>query len=100
MCAEAARLNRLRTHPSPGGQFRDRYVDPAAVRGEFRRLLPHPQLDCGLLVDALLLGVLADILADFHRAEVWSAHRTEMRGLRRRSRQCLVVEIARRLRIQ
>src|SRR5690242_13442388 len=43
--------------------------------------------------DAVRLRVVAHVLGDLHRTEVRAAHRAEMRALRRRRRQRLVVEL-------
>src|SRR5216117_479890 len=59
---------------------------------ELLRLLLHSDLDGGLLVHRLLLGVLADVFGDLHRAEVRAAHRAEVRRLCRVLRESLVVE--------
>src|SRR3989454_12691315 len=76
-------------------------VDLAAALPELLRLLPeHPRDRGRLLRDAVLGGVVAHVLRDLHRAEVRAAHRAEVRDLRALRRQRLVVELARRLRIE
>src|SRR6266480_3642626 len=45
-------------------------------------------------------GVVADVLRDLHRAELWAAHRAEMRHLVGFLRQRLVVEAFCRVRIE
>ena len=43
-----------------------------------------------------MLGcVLADVLGDLHGTEMWTAHGTEVRGLRTFGRESFVVELAR-----
>src|SRR2546426_6436714 len=76
-------------------------VDLAARLPEFLRLLLEPLHERrGLLGDAVAGGVLAHVLRDLHRAEVRPAHRAEVRELRPLRGQGLVVELARRLRIE
>src|SRR3989454_6964639 len=76
-------------------------VDLAAALPELLRLLPEPLRDRGrLLRDAVLGGVVADVLGDLHRAEVRPAHRAEVGDLRALGRQRLVVELARGLGIE
>src|SRR3989442_11810707 len=76
-------------------------VDLSAALPELFRLLPKPLRDRGrLLRDAVLGGVVADVLGDLHRAEVGAAHGAEVRDLRALGRQRLVVELARRLGIE
>src|SRR5262249_13873389 len=58
----------LEVHLSPG-------------RDELGRLLLQPQIPGGGLVDAVLLGVPAQILRDLHGTELGPAHRAEVRGL-------------------
>src|SRR3989454_909868 len=76
-------------------------VDLAAALPELLRLLLEPlHKRRGLLGDAVAGGVLAHVLRDLHRAEVRPAHRAEVRELRPLRGQGLVVELARRLRIE
>src|SRR5437667_9565359 len=76
-------------------------VDLAAALPELLRFFPEPLRDRGrLLRDAVLRGVVADVLGDLHRAEVRPAHRAEVGELRALGRQGLVVELARRLRVE
>src|SRR5438093_12079653 len=76
-------------------------VDLAAALPELLGLLAQALRERGgLLRDAVLGGVVAHVLRDLHRAEVRAAHRAEVRDLRAFGRQGLVVELARRLRIE
>src|SRR5713101_8020217 len=57
-------------------------VDLAAALPELLGLFPEPLRDRGcLLRDAVLGGVVADVLGDLHRAEVRPAHRAEVGDL-------------------
>src|SRR6266513_2298126 len=67
---------------------------------ELFRLLLHADLEGGLLVHRLLLGVLADVLGDLHRAEMRTAHRAEVRRLRRLLWERLIVEGLGRFRVE
>src|SRR5437899_2615149 len=67
---------------------------------ELFRLLLHADLEGGPLVHRLLLGVLADILGDLHRAEMRAAHGAEVRRLRRFLGERLIVEGLGRLRVE
>src|SRR5262245_12763787 len=62
---------------------------------EFLRLLPHPRFNRGLFIKSLFRREIADVLRDFHRAEVRAAHRAEVGLFRAFLRQRLVVEFAR-----
>src|SRR5256712_3230459 len=76
-------------------------VDLAAALPELLRLLLESLHERrGLLGDAVAGGVLAHVLRDLHRAEVRPAHRAEVRELRPLRGQGLVVELARRLRVE
>src|SRR5262245_30122113 len=45
-------------------------------------LLFHPNLQRICIRDPMRRGILPYILRDLHRAEMWAAHRTEVRELR------------------
>src|SRR4029453_397382 len=78
-----------------------RAVDLPAALPELLGLLAEPLHDRSrLLRDAVLGGVVADVLRDLHRAEVRPAHRAEVGQLRALGGQGLVVELARRLRVE
>jgi hypothetical protein len=46
------------------------------------RFLAHAGVERGVLVHLLLHGIVAHVLGDLHRAEVWTTHRAEMRDFR------------------
>src|SRR5690606_5051419 len=73
----------------------DRQVDPAARVPERLALGAH-----ALLGEPPLLGVLLQLLADLHRAELRAAHRAEVRGLGRLGREGLVVVLAGPVRVE
>src|SRR5204862_2637387 len=78
-----------------------RPVDLAAALPKLVGLLAQPLRERDRLrCHALLGGVLADLLRDLHRAELRPAHRAEVGDLRALRRQCLVMELARRVRIE
>ncbi len=75
------------------GEFVDGEVDAGPFVEELGGFLGHPDLEGCCFVDAVGGGVFADVLADFHGAEMWAAHGAEMRGLRRVRGQGFVVEV-------
>src|SRR5215813_8822524 len=81
---------------------RGRVVDVQlpALLAEGGGLLAHARRHGLLGRDAVRLRVIAHVLGDLHRAEVWAAHRAEVRALRGRRRQRLVVELARGLGVE
>ena len=70
-------------------------VNLRALLDELLRLLFHALLQRRLLGEALFGGVFADVLGDFHRAEVRAAHAAEMGGFGAFLREGFVVELAR-----
>src|SRR5712691_3291586 len=96
----AGDVNGLDEARAPGVLGR-RAVDLAARLSELLRLLLEPLHERrGLLGDTVGGGVVAHVLRDLHRAEVRPAHRAEVGELGALGRQGLVVELARRLRIE
>ncbi len=79
---------------SNGGGSRLR-VNLGTLLDELTGLFFHALLQGLLLGDALLGGVFADVFGDLHRAEVRTAHGTEVRGLCAFLWERLVVELAR-----
>src|SRR5205807_10090075 len=75
-------------------------IDAGAAFAELGRLLGHPCLERALFFQPMRRCVLAHVLRDLHRAEVWPAHRTEVRPFRRFGRKGLVVEAARALGVE
>src|ERR1700722_12983791 len=75
-------------------------VDFSAACAEFGCLGLHALAQRVGVADTMLLRVIAHILCDLHRAEVRTAHRTEMRELVRVFRQGFVVKFLRLLRIE
>src|SRR5207249_11627547 len=61
---------------------------------KFRCLLPSPLFDRGFFPDSLLRCVLAHVLGNAHRTEVWPAHGTEVRSLCAFGGKRFVVELA------
>src|SRR5262249_31078879 len=60
----------------------------------------HADFQCRLLLNAFLRCVVADVLGNFHRAEVWATHRAEVSHFSPLRRQGLIVKLARRVGIQ
>src|ERR1017187_9219044 len=75
-------------------------INLRALFHELHRLLFHALRQRRLLIHALRCSVVAHVLGDFHRAEVRSAHRAEVRDLGAVLGQNLVVELARLIRIE
>ena len=71
-----------------------RQIHLATLFTELSRLFVHAAFERFLFRDAQRVGVVADVLRDFHRAEMRAAHRTEVRGLCAFLRQRLVVEFS------
>src|SRR5215472_12559047 len=69
-------------------------VDFCAGLCELRCLLFQSFFERGIFRDPLLRRKLSYVLSYFHRAEMWSAHRAEVRGLGAFLRQRLVVKLA------
>src|SRR5258708_2263796 len=76
------------------------HVEALPGRVERLGLLAQPGGERLVLGEALLRGVVAHVLRDLHRAEVRPAHRAEVRALGGGRGQRLVVELARRVRIE
>src|SRR5216117_1344937 len=78
-----------------------RAIDFSSALAELLGLLAQPLREGhGLRGHALLGGVLPHLLGDLHRAELRPAHRAEVGDLRALGGQRLVVELARRLRVE
>jgi hypothetical protein len=61
---------------------------------EFFPLFLHSRFDRFFTREAMFSGVLANILCDFHAAEVRATHAAEVRGLRPFGRESFVMELA------
>jgi len=73
-----------------------RLIDLRALRTKLARLFLHAFCErLGVIADAVFLGVIAYVLGDFHRAEMRTAHRAEMRVFGGIFRQGFVVEFLR-----
>jgi len=75
-------------------------VNLATLLYEFDRLLLHTLLKRIVVGHAVLLGVIANVLGNLHRTKMRPAHRAEMRHLGTVLRQCLVVEVFRRIGVE
>ena len=71
-------------------------VNLRALIHKLLRLRLHPAFERVLLAHALFGGVFADVLGDFHRAEMRAAHGTKMGALGAFLRQGFIVKFARR----
>src|SRR6187402_1981335 len=67
---------------------------------ELLRLLSHPCVQRLVFGHAEFCGVVADILRDLHRAEMWAAHRAEVGDFRAVLWQRFIMEFACRFRIE